>query len=269
MPTRLWSCTPTKLTTWLDCPRRFRYTYLEKRPKTRVWAHSSVGNSVHNALRDWWSEPVSSRTPDTAARLVTKRWIEVGFRDDEQSEAWRTRSAGLTAAYVNTLDPLDEPIGVERTVSTKTDSLALSGRVDRIDVRINEEGQRSLTIVDYKTGRNPPDEDDVRGSLALAVYAVCAARTLRTPCTDVELHHLPSASIATWKHTAESLTRHIQRAESIAEEASAVEAAWRNGDENPALTPARTGPLCGWCDHRPHCPEGQRSSADLDSWAGL
>ncbi|MDA8323370.1 MAG: PD-(D/E)XK nuclease family protein, partial [Actinomycetota bacterium] len=48
MPARLYSCTPTRLRTWLDCPRRYRMTYLD-RPAPRKgppWAHNSLGASV-------------------------------------------------------------------------------------------------------------------------------------------------------------------------------------------------------------------------------
>ena len=30
MPRRLYACTPTRLSTWLDCPRRYRMTYLDQ-----------------------------------------------------------------------------------------------------------------------------------------------------------------------------------------------------------------------------------------------
>src|SRR5437763_9172722 len=56
MPRRLYPCTPTRLTTWLDCPRRYRMTYLDRPapPKGPPWAHNSLGASVHNALAGWW-----------------------------------------------------------------------------------------------------------------------------------------------------------------------------------------------------------------------
>ena len=44
-PERLFVCTPTRLLTWLDCPRRYRMTYVD-RPAPRKgppWAHSSFG----------------------------------------------------------------------------------------------------------------------------------------------------------------------------------------------------------------------------------
>ena len=117
---------------------------------------------MHNARRDWWSQPLVSRTADTATDLVTRGWIEQGFRDADQSTTWRERAAEMTANYLKTLEPRVEPVGVERTVSTTTQHLVLSGRVDRIDALIDEDGERSLVIVDYKTGRRAPTEDDVR-----------------------------------------------------------------------------------------------------------
>jgi RecB family exonuclease len=285
MPTRLYSCTPTKLDTWLTCPRRFRFTYLDRRPKGLPWAHNSVGAAVHNALRDWWSQPRERRTPDTAEDLVARTWMPNGFRDDTQSAQWRDRAAAMTASYVATLDPDDEPAGLERTVATATHGMALSGRVDRIDRRPSGDGGEELVIVDYKTGRRPLDDDDAKASLALAVYVVAARRTLRVRSRRVELHHLPTSSIAAHEHTEESLERHLGRAGAIAQEAAAAESQWRerlaplaadaeSGDADAieaidAVFPPVAGPSCSWCDVRRSCPAGRDASVELAPWDGL
>ena len=183
MPRRLFAATPSRLSTFTACPRRYRFTYLIRPtpPKGPPWAHNSLGAAVHNALRDWWLLPYERRTPVAAGRLLVGGWITEGFAGAEQSAAWRERARGWVEDYAGTLDPADEPVGVERGVAVRTDRLALSGRVDRIDGRAGE-----LVIVDYKTGRHVPDTDDARGSLALAVYALAAGRTLRRPCHRVE-----------------------------------------------------------------------------------
>ncbi len=244
MPTRLFSAFPTRLTTWLDCPRRYRMTYLDRPtpPKGAPWAHTSVGAAVHTALKRWYDLPPAVRTPAAAGDLVEECWLTDGFRDDAQCDAWRTRSRAMVEQYVSGLDPHDEPRGVERTVALRTDTLAVSGRVDRIDERhvvdadgVIDEGadedppDTELVVVDYKTGRWVPDTDEARGSLALALYALGAQRTLRQPCRTVELHHLPSATVVRWVHTEESLTRHLRRAEAIGAEAAAAEVEWKGG----------------------------------------
>ncbi|GLW07534.1 hypothetical protein Misp01_26640 [Microtetraspora sp. NBRC 13810] len=301
MPRRLYSCTPSRLNTWLDCRRRYRFTYLDRPApqKGPPWAHNSVGASVHNALAAWWREPYDRRTPSMGGILLSGGWITEGFRDAEQSAAWRDRAREMVTGYVRTLDPSDDPVGVERTVATRTSVITVSGRIDRLDRRGDE-----LVVVDYKTGRRPLTTDDARSSLALAIYAVAASRMMRRPCHQVELHHLPTASVVTWEHTDESLGRHLGRAEEVALEASEADEryrAWsgagsrtvgarsgRSGGPAPAgasreavrtppavpaevdaLFPPSPGPVCSWCDFRRHCPEGQLAGPARQSWDGL
>jgi len=254
-PLRLFSCTPSRLGTWQDCPRRYRFTYVDRPapPKGPPWAHNSMGAAVHTALAAWWDLPLERRTPPAAAALARSKWIALGFRNDEQSRTWCDRAADMVERYVTGVDPEQVPVGIERTVGMATERLAFSGRIDRLDRRGDE-----LVVVDYKTGRHVLSTDDTRGSLALALYALAAARTLRTPCVRVELHHLPTGEVHAWEHTEQTLARHLQRAHDLAAEIQAARE-----------FPAQPGPMCGWCDFAAHCPEGRAAAAPKASWAGL
>ena len=211
MPSRLYACTPTRLSTWLACRRLYRMSYLE-RPVPRKgppWAHNSLGASVHNALASWWRLPQAQRTVHVAGGLLERGWINEGFASDAQSAAVRDRARGMVETYVAALDPADEPAGVERTVGARTDRITFSGRIDRLDDRRSAAGGRELVVVDYKTGRRPLSTDDARASLPLALYAVAAGRVLRRPCHRVELHHLPTGTVHAWEHTPATLERHL------------------------------------------------------------
>jgi RecB family exonuclease len=274
MPRRLYTCTPTRLSAWLDCPRRYRMSYLDRPvpPKGPPWAHNSLGASIHNALAGWWRLPLPQRTVEAAGRLVNRGWINEGFADETQSVRQLERAVTMVEGYVAGLDPADEPLGVERTVATRTDTIAVSGRIDRLDARPAEAGGTELVVVDYKTGRHLLTTDDARSSLALALYALAAGRVLRRPCHRVELHHLPSGEILSWSHTDESLARHLGRAEGIAEELAAADEKMRDGlpaDRYDEVFPPRTGPSCGWCDYRRHCPEGAQAAPARRPWDGL
>ncbi len=285
MPTRLFSCTPTKLVTWSDCPRRFRFTYLDRKAKGAPWAHNSVGASVHNALRDWFVADPQTRTLDYAVERVEQGWINEGFRDGVQSREWRARAADMTVDYLREQDVQAEPAGVERTVSTATHGMALSGRVDRIDLRDSADGGDELVIVDYKTGRRSLDDNDARTSLALAIYVVAAAKTLRRRSRRVELHHLPTKSVSAFEHSPQTLERHLGRAQEIADEAATATEIWKtrlnglaedaaDGDASAIAAidevfPANPGMMCSWCDYRRWCPSGQDASEELQPWDGL
>jgi RecB family exonuclease len=268
MPRRLYPCTPTRLSAWLDCPRRYRMTYLDRPPppKGPPWAHNSLGASIHNALAGWWRLPQAERTIPAAGRLVDRGWIDEGFADETQSVRYRERAIDMVEGYVAQLDPAHEPVGVERVVATRSEVIVLSGRIDRLDAR------PELVVVDYKTGRHLLTVDDARGSMALALYALAAGRVLRRPCHRVELHHLPSGQVLAWEHSDESLARQLRRAEDIAEECAAADEQAKDGlprERYDEVFPPRPSPSCGWCDYLRHCPEGRVAAVTRRPWDGL
>jgi putative RecB family exonuclease len=266
MPTRLITCTPSKLGAYEDCPRKYRMVYVERPapPKGPPWAHTSLGSAVHNALRAWWGLARPRRSPEAARALVHAAWIPEGFRDDRQQEEARERAAGWIEAYLRDVDPDAEPVGLERTVATKTGTLAFSGRIDRLDDRDGD-----LVVVDYKTGRSVLSTDDARGSAALALYAVATSRTLRRPCRRVELHHLPTGTVHAYEHTDESLARHVGRAEATAADIVRAEEAVKAGADPDQAFPARTGQHCSWCDFRRHCAPGRAAAPGKEPWAAI
>lgn len=273
MPRRLYSCTPTRLTTWLECPRRYRMSYVERPvpPKGPPWAHNSLGASVHNALAGWWRLPLARRTVGAAGALVVQGWITEGYASDAQSARYMDWARQMVEAYVSGLDPADEPAGVERTVATRTDLIAVSGRIDRLDAR-PASGGTELVVVDYKTGRHVLSTDDARSSLALALYAIAASRVLRRDCRRVELHHLPTGQVLAWEHSSESLARHLRRAEDVAAECADADERMRAPlppREYDEVFPPRPQPSCGWCDYLRHCPEGQAVAIARKPWDGL
>jgi putative RecB family exonuclease len=251
MPERLFVCTPSKLGTYIDCPRRYRFSYVDRPtpPKGPPWAHNSLGASVHTALKNWYALPLDRRVPGSLPTLLKATWVREGYRDVEQERLGYKQALHWLDTYVATLDPDDEPLGVERVVATKTSVLAFNGRADRIDSRPGTEGPEAV-IVDYKTGRSGLDKDDARGSQALALYAYAAQKVFRRPCHRVELHHLPTGTVAAHDHTEESLARQVRRAEETAQDIMAAEKAVAGGGDPDEAFPAQPSALCGWCDFR-------------------
>jgi RecB family exonuclease len=276
MPARLYPCTPSRLTAWLDCPRKYRMIYLDRPPppKGPPWAHNSLGASVHNALAGWWRLPQPERTAEAAGDLLERGWIDEGFAGPEQSAWYRDDARRMVEHYVSGLDPLDEPLGVERTVATRTNKIAVSGRIDRLDERPAPDGGdgTDLVVVDYKTGRHVLSTDDARSSLPLALYALAAERVMRRRCRRVELHHLPTGRVVAWQHSDEALTRMMRRAEEIGAECAAADERFRAGlpgERYDEVFPPNPRPACGWCDYLRHCPEGTAAAVPRKPWDGL
>lgn len=280
MPRRLVTVTASRVDAWLSCPRRYRFAYVDRPrpPRGPVFAHQTLGAAIHEALLHHFGdhEP-ADRSPALAADLVRQAWPEpggaaaAGFRDRAQAERWREVAAGWVADYAAAAPADLRPRAVERVVSLATAEARFEGRLDRLDVR----GETAV-VVDYKTGRQPPTADDARFSAALALYAAGAERVLRVTCSRVELHHLPTGTIVGADSDPVTRQRHLDRMAAAAAEGEAAVAqlasAADGGQPDPAvadeLFPARPGPLCGWCDYRAACGEGQ-TIAPVQPWAGL
>jgi len=265
MPDRLVVATPSRLDAFADCPRRYRFAYLDRPtpPKGPPWAHNSLGASVHTALRNWYEVPVAQREPGLAPVLLKATWVREGYRDlPQERAAWR-RALGWLDSYLPGMPA--EPVGVERVVAARTPVMAFHGRADRIDAR---PGEPALVIVDYKTGRRAPDPDDARGSLALALYAFAAGQVFRRTCRRVELHHLPTGTVAAAELTEVAVTRQVGRAEATATDIRAAERELAAGADPDDAFPAAPGPRCGWCDFRRACPAG-RKLPGKEPWGAL
>jgi RecB family exonuclease len=264
-PVRLFVCTPSRLAAYEDCPRRYRFTYLDRPTpqKGPPWGHNSLGASVHTALRSWYDQPPGRRRPEVMGTLLRATWVREGYQDEVQEREAYQRALEWLHRYVESMPADLEPIALERTVGAKTATLALSGRVDRID---DVDGE--LVIVDYKTGRTGLNQDDARGSRAMALYAFAAERLFRRRCRRVELHHVPTGTIAAHEHTEESLARHVRRAEQTAADVLEAQAAMAAGTDPDDAFPTAPGPICGWCDFRRVCPVGSQQPGK-EPWSGL
>jgi putative RecB family exonuclease len=262
---RLVKVTPARLAVWRDCRRRYRMLYLDRPapPRGGGWAHTTLGSVVHLALRAFFALPVDRRTPDAAAGLVDRNWNGEGFRDTEQEREYRLRAKDWVTRYVEE-HGVEDPLAVEQWVSVATDRIVAEGRADRIDARGHE-----AVVVDYKTGRRTPTPEDARDAEALALYALATARTMRRPCTRVELHHLPSGTVAAWEHDAASLRERVRRAEETAAELADAADALADGGDPEVLFPPSTSPGCATCDVRRNCPDGRAAVPEAQPWSLL
>ena len=273
---------PSRLDTWVDCPRRYRWRYQAEPPQPRrgAFAHTTMGAAVHAALRGWWAESSVPRRSADVADDVERHWSDAGFADRDMSQRWLHRSQQMVARYVEAETArwatllargIDRPVRVETALPLRVrDDLVLAGRPDRVDERPvpGDPDRTELVVVDYKTAQRPLTDDDARASRTLAIYAAAAQAVLRRPATRVELHHVTTGRIARWQHDLSTRDRHVQRAVGVADDIVRAEL---RADTDPVdeVFPPRPGPLCGWCDYRDSCSDGAAAAPAVDPWAAL
>lgn len=163
---------PSKITTYLACPVKYRWTYVDDRGKwyLRAKTYYSFGSTLHRALERFHNAgDIGVETTDQVVAAYEESWIDAGFNSaEEMAEAYGEGKAILERHVENVgmRQSNARTLFVEKQLKFEYPEFTLVGRVDRID----EHPDGSLEIVDYKTGRASVDEEDVRSDIAMSVY---------------------------------------------------------------------------------------------------
>lgn len=163
---------PSKITTYLACPTKFRWTYLDDRGKwyLRAKRHYSFGTSLHRVLERFHdSNDQGVTTTFEAVAALEESWVEAGYTSqDEMCQAMaegkellqrHLDAAGRDAVTARTLF-------VEKLLRRDLGPFDLVGRMDRVD----EHDDGTLEIIDYKSGRGTVSPQDVQNDIAMACY---------------------------------------------------------------------------------------------------
>jgi putative RecB family exonuclease len=165
---------PSKITTYLACPSKYYWTYVDPRGKWLIKArsHYSFGTSLHNVLQRFHdSKDTGVQTSEQAIAVLEDTWIEAGyFCAQEMHEALSDARMILTSYFEAHQHEKNEgvPIYVERQFRTDLGPFVLIGRVDRVD----EFPDGRIDVVDYKSGRTAVTEKEVKDSVAMCCYQI-------------------------------------------------------------------------------------------------
>lgn len=282
---------PTQLQTYLQCPRKYSFGKNRelKAKYAKATPHMVLGNAAHDALQaffDLAKVKPSDRTTERLHELFRDAWggrgvfsrnrwkqnqaREEAFGGDKAAEgAWGKKGLDMLWRFAQTGDLAATPLTAEQFHEIwLTEHVTLGGKIDRIDRRADG----SLEIIDYKTGRSPhakgfgkkdaaapPPQAPAAGDavrrvarplgqddLQLAAYALLVTRKFRgrvARCTyvyldeDVDLYFEPTDD------------------ELRAKEGEIVSLCDRILADG--TFPPTPNVLCGWCEYRPICPEGE------------
>jgi putative RecB family exonuclease len=170
---------PSKITTYLACPLKYRWTYVDDRGKwyLRAKSHYSFGTTLHRVLERFYaSEGRGVETREQLAAIYDESWIEAGFSSaDEMAEAYGEGKEMLErhVAEAQFRPTTAHTLYTEKKLKLEFDEFLLIGRVDRID----EHDDGTLEIIDYKSGRASVTEEDVATDIAMAVYQLLLRAT--------------------------------------------------------------------------------------------
>jgi len=245
------SLSPSKVTSFTDCPLAFRFSVIERRPEPPS-PHAVKGTLVHATLEGlfWHYEP-GRRSLSAALEELGRAWEQLAVDPEfamlelsaEEATAFLADAEVLVRNYFTLEDPNGvNPVGVELGLETLVGNVRLRGIIDRLDV--DEQGQ--LVVIDYKTGRAPTERFERSKLAGVHLYALLCERVLgRTP-VEVRLLHLRDPVTIVAVPTEQTLRGQGQRTTAVWR---AIERACATEDFRP-----RPRPLCRYCHFQSICP---------------
>jgi putative RecB family exonuclease len=245
---------PSRASDFKQCPLLYRFRAIDRLPEPASTAQVR-GSVVHAALEQLYALPAADRVPETATALVEPAWrravaehpelasdIEPVMRQEMLEEA-----KALLSGYYRLEDPTRfNPESCEQRVEVELDDgTLLRGFVDRIDVAPTGE----LRVVDYKTGKAPPEARalaEFKAMFQMKFYAVALLRSRGILATRLRLLYLADGQVLDYSPDLDELLRFEKTLMAIWR---AIQSAGATGDFRP-----RPSQLCDWCAHHAHCP---------------
>lgn len=208
-------------------------------------AAMQFGAAMHRVLKTYFDSVKLGRpkSDDELIELFRQDLADSRIQEAYQHELYE--NLGVTQlrdflASVRTL-PAAEVLHTEQPFEIRVGETVVVGRIDRVDQRPD----KSVAIVDYKTGK-ARDQEDADGSLQLSLYAIAAREKWDYEVGALIFHNLEeNIPVITTRNEAQLLTarsRVTAAAEGIAEGKFA----------------AKSGMHCKFCAYCSICPEQEK-----------
>jgi putative RecB family exonuclease len=250
-PRRPLALSPSRASDFKTCPLLYRLRAVDRLPEPPS-APAVRGTLVHSVLERMFAWPAAERTPELAAAQVGPRWDEMvadypdllALLPAEELPEWLASARNLVLSYFTLEDPRRfDPEACELAIEVEiAGSVPLRGFIDRVDLAPTGE----LRVVDYKTGRSPGPDFELRALYQLKFYALMMYRlrgvvpaqlkliyladglSLQYAPTETELQSFENGVVALWTTMSRAL---------------------ETGD-----FPASPSSMCGYCAHQSICP---------------
>jgi RecB family exonuclease len=238
--------TPSRLTTYLACPTKYRWAFVDARGQWYRKQRSaySFGTSLHSVLERFHADADRGGVPTVEQTLAVmeESWIDEGYASPEEMEEAFGEGQAILERYVDemrALPTVGKTLLLEQSLQLEFERFRLLGRVDRVCE--NEDG--SLEIIDYKTGRLAVSEEDVKFDIQLGCYQLLVRAEFPGRVVRATLWALKSGERASYGFSEVEAAEFRDSLEGLGNEILSA---------NLSLTPVKKR-LCEGCEFLPLC----------------
>jgi RecB family exonuclease len=247
---------PSALGRYLACPKQFYLADVERAPRENEASPVlMLGNAVHAALDKFYGLAQEHRSREILERALRHVWVDPKIRKPgtfvsrEQEGEYGRAALAMLDTFARDFDLSTIPLAREQWIKTKlSNGIVLFGKADRIDDGVDG----GIRVIDYKTGQQHLDCNDLSGDIACQVYALAAQDTYKRPVEKVSLIYLQTGNEINWSPEQEDLDAARARLEALATRIITSDA-----------FEATPGDQCRFCPFQLQCTE--RNKVALES----
>jgi putative RecB family exonuclease len=258
----------SRLSSFEDCPRKFKYRYVLKIPTDTEGIEGFVGKIVHDVLERLYIAARKGQIP-SFPRVIARYHQLFDDAYDEQRirivrrenplHFYRELGEHCLANYYHEHYPFDR----DETISTEEHVVFELGRVDDQVVkiqgfidRVSRAKDGAIEIHDYKTGKRVPSQPQIDQDRQLALYQMgMSKRFSQDQPFRLVWHFLQRGRTRT-------STRSAGQLDDLRESTLDL---IRQINTEKKFAPRAT-PLCSWCEFNQRCPGAPMRDPQLATW---
>lgn len=251
--------------TYLQCPQKYKFQDIDRirTPKSR---EAIFGTLIHSTLKFMFKSDPLFPTLDEVVGYFRANWppkevFEAESKNDplkrpwneEEDKAYFEEGVKMLKRFYeknlpwnfNILD-LESRFEVSITDDKTGEVHILAGKIDRID----KLPDATYEIIDYKTARRMPSQENINRDLQLSLYSLgLQTRWPHIKPEDIKLslyflkHEEKLSTRATEESTVKTKAHSLKTIREI-------QGRLRSGKDFEPMP----GPLCDWCSYKPVCP---------------
>lgn len=236
------------LETFITCPAKYKYQCLDK-IKTPKSKEAVFGTLIHECLKMFHSP--SRITPfleDDLLKYFTDKWHSEVYTDKQEGAfAFHQGVEMLKNYYTSNQNQSFKIVDLETSFAIPFpcghDVHQITGRIDRVD----KLADGSFEIVDYKTAKKMPPQEEIDNNLQLSIYYLGFLH--RWPSLQNERQPV-KLSLYFLRHGEKlSTSRNYQKINEAKEKLLDL----INQIQQSKFEP-KSNVLCAWCQYQPYCP---------------
>lgn len=229
------------MSTFNQCPLKYKWQYID-RIKVPPTQDLFFGSLIHSILEYALKNSQTIQPIDKLIEYYTYRWNPAVFKDEVSAKEYFDSGMEMLKTFHSSYKPgLTTILNIEKFFEIPWQGHVIVGKIDRIDRLPTGE----LEIIDYKTNKKLPGEDDFKFDLQLPLYH-WAAKIIWNDADKIKLtlYFLRYNK----KLTPDNLKSLDQLQKYILDTISAIQS---------SRFKAKPSALCGWCEYLSRCPDRQ------------